>query len=197
MGASSPRYTAEFKQEAVELYGKSGTTYAEAARGPGCDAGDLSDWAKKADAAMESLMGIVESECVHARACATREEAALDIFGYIEAVYNRVRIHSALGYMSPAEFEEANWPYDLLPIRRKEHRHPRCHLRIFYIGRSFSRMANPSFDGRSTSRELFPSLSNTNMGRLAVMLSPDRAPSANAQALSVWASLVMMQRNRP
>lgn len=67
MGASSPRYTAEFKQEAVELYGKSGTTYAEAARGPGCDAGDLSDWAKKADAAMESLMDIVESECVHAR----------------------------------------------------------------------------------------------------------------------------------
>ena len=149
------------------------------------------------NAAMESLMGIVKSECVHARAYATRDEAALDIFERIEVVYNRARIHSALGYMSPAGFEEANWPYDLLPIRRKEHRHPRRHLRIFYIGRSFSKMANPSFGGRSTSRELFPSLSNTNMGRLAVMLSPDRAPSANAQALSVWASLVMMQRNRP
>ena len=32
MGASSPRYTAEFKQKAVELYKKSGTTYAEVAR---------------------------------------------------------------------------------------------------------------------------------------------------------------------
>lgn len=62
------------------------------------------------NAAMESLMGIVKSECVHARTCATREEAALDLFEWIEAVYNRIRTHSALGFMSPAEFEEANWP---------------------------------------------------------------------------------------
>ena len=51
MGTPSPRYTAEFKQKAVEPYGKSGTTYAEVARGLGCDAGSLSDWVKKADAA--------------------------------------------------------------------------------------------------------------------------------------------------
>lgn len=51
MGNPSPRYTAEFKQKAVELYRKSGTTYAEVARGLGCDAGSLADWAKKADAA--------------------------------------------------------------------------------------------------------------------------------------------------
>lgn len=62
------------------------------------------------NAAMESLMGIVKSECVHARTYATREEAALDLFEYIEVVYNRARIHSALGYLSPAEFEEDNWP---------------------------------------------------------------------------------------
>lgn len=62
------------------------------------------------DAAMESLMGIVKSECVPARTCATREEAALDLFEYIEVVYNRARMHSVLGYLSPAEFEEANWP---------------------------------------------------------------------------------------
>lgn len=37
--APSPRYTAEFKQKAVELYKKSGTTYAEVARGLDCDAG--------------------------------------------------------------------------------------------------------------------------------------------------------------
>lgn len=51
MGNPSPRYTAEFKQKAVELYRKSGTTYADAARGLGCDAGSLSDWVKEADAA--------------------------------------------------------------------------------------------------------------------------------------------------
>lgn len=62
------------------------------------------------NAAMESLMGIVKSECVHARTYATREEAALDLFEYIEVVHNRARIHSALGYLSPAEFEEDNWP---------------------------------------------------------------------------------------
>ena len=48
MGNPSPRYTAEFKQKAVEPYGKSGTTYAEVARGPGCGAGSLPDWVKKA-----------------------------------------------------------------------------------------------------------------------------------------------------
>lgn len=51
MGTPSPKYTTEFKQKAVELYRKSGTTYAEVARGLGCDAGSLSDWVKKADAA--------------------------------------------------------------------------------------------------------------------------------------------------
>ena len=51
MGNPSPRYTAEFKQKAVEPCRKSGTTYAEVARGLGCDAGSLSDWVRKADAA--------------------------------------------------------------------------------------------------------------------------------------------------
>uniref|UniRef100_UPI00359C4027 transposase n=1 Tax=Collinsella bouchesdurhonensis TaxID=1907654 RepID=UPI00359C4027 len=51
MGNPSPRYTAEFKQKAVEPHGKSGTTYAEVARGPGCGAGSLPDWVKKAGAA--------------------------------------------------------------------------------------------------------------------------------------------------
>lgn len=64
------------------------------------------------NAAMESLMGIVKSECAHARTYGTRDEAALDIFEYIEVIYNRARIRSALGDLSPAEFEEANWPED-------------------------------------------------------------------------------------
>ena len=57
------------------------------------------------NAVTESLMGIIKSECVHARTYATREQAALDIFDYIECFYNRLRIHSALGWLSPAEFE--------------------------------------------------------------------------------------------
>lgn len=57
------------------------------------------------NAAMESLMGLIKAECVHARTFESREQAALEIFDYIETFYNRVRTHSALGYLSPEEFE--------------------------------------------------------------------------------------------
>ena len=54
MGHPSPKYTAEFKQQAVRLYRDRGGTYAEIARELGCDAGSISDWVKKADAAQAS-----------------------------------------------------------------------------------------------------------------------------------------------
>ena len=50
-------------------------------------------------------MGLIKAECLPARTTGTREQAALEIFEYIEAFYNRVRIHSALGNLSPEEFE--------------------------------------------------------------------------------------------
>lgn len=53
-------------------------------------------------------MGPVRAECVHARTLESREQAALEIFEYIECFYNRVRTHSALGYLSPEEFEARN-----------------------------------------------------------------------------------------
>ncbi|WP_276866817.1 IS3 family transposase [Enorma massiliensis] len=57
------------------------------------------------NAAMESLMGPIKAECAHARTFEAREQASLEIFEYIEAFYNRVRIHSAPGNLSPAELE--------------------------------------------------------------------------------------------
>lgn len=57
------------------------------------------------NAVTESLMGVIKSECVHARTFDSREQAALEIFDYIECFYNRVRIHSAIGWMSPADYE--------------------------------------------------------------------------------------------
>jgi transposase InsO family protein len=35
------------------------------------------------------------------------DEARRDIFEYIEVFYNRVRLYSTLGYLSPAQFESA------------------------------------------------------------------------------------------
>lgn len=60
------------------------------------------------NAPTESLMGTIKSECVHARTFDSREQAAMEIFDYIETFYNRVRIHSAIEWMSPAEFERAH-----------------------------------------------------------------------------------------
>lgn len=51
MGHPSPKYTAELKRRAVGLYRERGCTYAELARELGCDAGGISDWAERADAA--------------------------------------------------------------------------------------------------------------------------------------------------
>ena len=50
MGNPSPRYTAEFKQRAVELYLPE-ATYAEIARELGCDPGSLAKWVKLAGGA--------------------------------------------------------------------------------------------------------------------------------------------------
>jgi len=64
------------------------------------------------NAITESLMGVIKSECVHARTFESREQATLALFEYMERFYNRLRIHSALGWLSPAEFEAANEPRD-------------------------------------------------------------------------------------
>jgi len=57
------------------------------------------------NAPIESLFGTLKTELVHHRAYRTREEAKTDIFFYIEGFYNRRRRHSALGYLSPVDFE--------------------------------------------------------------------------------------------
>ena len=57
------------------------------------------------NAVTESPMGIIKSGCVRARTFASREEAALEVFEYIECLYNRVRTRPALGRLSPEQFE--------------------------------------------------------------------------------------------
>ncbi len=59
------------------------------------------------NAVMESFFSSMKAECVYQKKYATREEARRDVFEYIEVFYNRVRRHSALGYVSPEAFEAA------------------------------------------------------------------------------------------
>lgn len=56
------------------------------------------------NAVMESFFGTLKTELIHHRRYKTRDEARRDIFEYIEIFYNRVRLHSALGYLSPTQF---------------------------------------------------------------------------------------------
>ena len=57
------------------------------------------------NAPMESFFSTLKKELVHHRKYRTREEARRDIFEYIEVFYNRERLHSSLGYLSPAQYE--------------------------------------------------------------------------------------------
>jgi putative transposase len=57
------------------------------------------------NAAMESFFGSLKTECTHHRRYHSRNEARRDIFHYTEVFYNCERLHSSLGYRSPAQFE--------------------------------------------------------------------------------------------
>ena len=58
------------------------------------------------NAVVESFFHTLKMELVHHECFETREEARRKIFEWIEVFYNRQRLHSALGYMSPAKYEE-------------------------------------------------------------------------------------------
>jgi putative transposase len=57
------------------------------------------------NASMESFFKTFKVELVYQEQFATRKEAQESIYAYIELFYNRQRLHSSLGYRSPAEYE--------------------------------------------------------------------------------------------
>lgn len=61
------------------------------------------------NAAMESFFGSLKSELVNDQNYQTRREAQTSIFWYIEVFYNRSRLHSTLGYLTPIDFEAQYW----------------------------------------------------------------------------------------
>jgi len=57
------------------------------------------------NALAESFFASLETELIDRASWATRAEARDAVFDWVERFYNRVRIHSGLGYLSPDEFE--------------------------------------------------------------------------------------------
>jgi len=58
------------------------------------------------NAITESFFHTLKTELIYRSKYKTREEARRSIFEYIEIFYNRKRLHSAIGYRSPVEFEK-------------------------------------------------------------------------------------------
>jgi putative transposase len=58
------------------------------------------------NAVSESFVSTLKCELVHRRRFPTREAARSAVFEYLEVFYNRRRLHSSLGYLSPESYEE-------------------------------------------------------------------------------------------
>jgi transposase InsO family protein len=63
------------------------------------------------NAVVERFFGTLKRERTYLQSYTTRQQAKLDIFTYIETFYNRKRLHSYLGYLSPDRFE-----MDMVPL---------------------------------------------------------------------------------
>jgi transposase InsO family protein len=72
------------------------------------------------NAKAESFMKTLKSEEVYLRQYRDQEDARASIQRFLEEVYNARRLHSALGYLPPAEFEQQRRPTRCTGGRRNE-----------------------------------------------------------------------------
>lgn len=62
------------------------------------------------NAVAENFFSCLKCELIHLKQYPTRVAAQTDVFAYMEAFYNTIRPHSALGWVSPAYFESSIYP---------------------------------------------------------------------------------------
>ena len=60
------------------------------------------------NAAMESFWSTLKLERIYRRNFTTHQQAQTEIFDFIECFYNPKRLHSALNFLSPVDFESKN-----------------------------------------------------------------------------------------
>jgi Transposase and inactivated derivatives len=60
------------------------------------------------NACSESFFSSAKRECINKKKYVIMDEVRQDIFSYIELFYNRKRLHSGLGYLSPVEYRLLN-----------------------------------------------------------------------------------------
>lgn len=60
------------------------------------------------NAITETFFATLKKELVYLTKFETREEALREVFEFIEIYYNRQRLHSSLGYLSPANYDSSN-----------------------------------------------------------------------------------------
>ena len=74
--------------------------------------GLLASMSRKANcydnAAMEAFWSTLKREALEQSATWSKDRVRREIFEYLEAIYNRKRLHSSLGYRSPVDFENQN-----------------------------------------------------------------------------------------
>lgn len=58
------------------------------------------------NAVAESFFKTLKTECIYENKFINQKAAAMEIFEFIEIWYNRMRLHSSLGYRTPAQMEE-------------------------------------------------------------------------------------------
>ena len=63
----------------------------------------------------ESFFASLECELIERESYTTRSEARLSVFDFVEGVYNPHRLHSALDYQSPVNYEKEYFQEQPLP----------------------------------------------------------------------------------
>ena len=116
MAKNQKSYTLEFKQQIVDLYNAGGTSYPQLEREYGVNRSTLSNWVKHLSPIkvseeetvnlIESFHSVLKKEEIYLHTYQDSREARRAIFEYIEGWYNRKRIHSAIGYMTPQQKED-------------------------------------------------------------------------------------------